>query len=244
MSNQTKFPKLGNKSWSRRVARLVVMFLLFPVAALVVERLRGAWAFKAWAREMTAKGAILEARKLWPPRSAAVVDFTNSLNRALQGLPEGIRKYTGQISCFVPGQLGGWQRGSQQARPMLRNGAQSEATWNDVDAAVKEAEPILAAVRQLMTNPPAGIGYDVSTMLENDTTPNLFFVRIGAQALQTAVCRDLHNHNLAGAVENLRALEGFTRLGKNDPGLVCLMSRVAVLGIAIEVLWDALQAEG
>ena len=39
MSNQTKFPKLGNKSWSRRVARLVVMFLLFPVAALVVERL-------------------------------------------------------------------------------------------------------------------------------------------------------------------------------------------------------------
>ena len=98
MSNQTKFPKLGNKSWSRRVARLVVMFLLFPVAALVVERLRGAWAFKAWAREMTAKGAILEARKLWPPRSAAVVDFTNSLNRALQGLPEGIRKYTGQIS--------------------------------------------------------------------------------------------------------------------------------------------------
>jgi hypothetical protein len=113
-----------------------------------------------------------------------------------------------------------------------------------VDAAVKEAQADLAALRQLMKTPPAGISYDFNAVLENVSVPNLVCVRIGAQALQTAAVRDLHHNDLAGAFENLTALEGFVRFEEDDPGLVSLMVRVAVVGITVEVLWDALHAEG
>jgi hypothetical protein len=95
-----------------------------------------------------------------------------------------------------------------------------------------------------MTNPPAGVAYDISTVLKNDTFPNFVFLRVGAHALQTAGICDLHNHNLAGTLEYLKSLEGFVELGKNDPGLSCLMIRVEVLGMTTELVWDALQAEG
>src|SRR6266550_1388607 len=74
-----------------------------------------------------------------------------------------------------------WFRAARQPASETRGVERHPIPYLDV--AVKEAEPILAAVRQLMKNPPPGIAYDISKMMENDTSPNLVFVRVGAQAL-------------------------------------------------------------
>ena len=48
----------------RHYSRLLVLLVLVPVAALVIERWRGQWALKVWKRQMAAKGEIFEAERL------------------------------------------------------------------------------------------------------------------------------------------------------------------------------------
>jgi hypothetical protein len=93
-----------------------------------------------------------------------------------------------------------------------------------------------------MKDPPPDMGYDIMEGLRTDSLPNLVSVRRGAQALHAAAINDLHNGNLAGALENLTALSGFVKLYADDPTLVSFMIRVAISGLSVDVCWDALQA--
>src|SRR6266704_2119471 len=242
MSIQLKHQDRAPKTRRSRIPGFLLLFALLFVALLALERLRGQWALKVWAKEMTAKGEILETKKLWPPASPEMTDFTRSLSNAVHKLPQRLCSYAGEISPIVPGPAGKWLRGSQQPMPVFSYRKASTNTWNDVDAAVKEAEPALAEIRRLMKSPPRGISYDISTV--DDNQPNSTSSRLGAHALQTSACLNLHNHNLPAAFDDLAALERFVTAGEDDPGLINLMIRIAVLGITIDVMWDALQAEG
>ena len=65
----------------------------------------------------------------------------------------------------------------------------------------------------------------VPLKLRTDSLPNLVSVRRGAQALHAAAMNDLHNGNLAGALENLTALAGCVKLHVDDPSLVNLVTK-------------------
>ena len=240
MSIQLKQTKSARKPWGRFKV-FVFLFIFVLPAIIVIERLRGQWALQVWAKEMTAQGEILDAKKLWPAPTTEMVEFTKSFSNAVQKLPRKILNYAGQISCVVP-TGSSWSRGSQQPQPVFDNGKVSTNGWSGLESAVAEAEPVLAEIRRLLKSPPRGIDYDIFT--NDDEIPNFVPVRLAAQSLQASTIRNLHNRDLPAAFDDLTALRGLITTGEDDPILVRLMIRMAVLGIAVDVTWDALGADG
>lgn len=71
-------PKRATRS--NRPLRLIFLLLLLGLlTAVVAERWRGQLALGRWKSEMTAKGEIFEAQRLWPPASEANLEFSNRL---------------------------------------------------------------------------------------------------------------------------------------------------------------------
>ena len=144
------------------------------------------------------------------------------------------------------GKLGGNYRrrtGSRQPAPLAYDQG-TPSTWQELNAALKEGEPGLRAIRQLMKNPPRAMEWEITQHLDMDRIPNFIGTRLSAQCLATAAINDLHRGNLADALENLEALQGCVRLNSDEPALVNFMIRVAVAGLGSDTGWDALQETG
>lgn len=228
----------------RRGLWLVLLSILAIVGAVGAERWRGAVGLRHWKRDMAAKGEIFEPRALWPAPSARAVAFSNQLAVVLGGLPTSLNRFSGQLSGIVTDPSGACRRGSQEPQPPLPRTETAPASWQDLDGAVRQAQPALRAIRQLMTDPPSGVGYDIAPRLEDDVIPNFVGLRRGAQALQSATIDALHCRDLQGALDNLTALAGFQKLYAQDPTLVSFMIRIAILGLTVDLSWDALASEG
>ena len=228
----------------RHYSRLLVLLVLVPVAALVIERWRGQWALKVWKRQMAAKGEIFEAERLWPTPSPRSLEFSNRLAQVMGQLLTRLAHYAGMLRGIVQEQPGLDRRGSQEPYPPTTQNRTATNTWQDLEVQIAQAQPALQALRQLMKDPPPGMGYDIVERLGEAGIPNFVSDRRGAQALHAAAMNDLHKGNLAGALENLTALSGFVRVYADDPTLVNFMIRVAITGLSVDVCWDALQANG
>jgi hypothetical protein len=227
----------------RRCSRLVVVLLLVASALLLAERWRGQWRLGSWKRQMRAKGEIFDAKRLWPSPSPAGVVFSNQFAQAIRQLPPGFWKYAGALSGIVQEDTGKFRRGSQEPLPPMTQKRPTN-TWQDLDTLTRQAQPSLALLREIMKTPPRAGGYDIVDVLENHSFPNYANVRRGAQSLHTAVIHDLHNGDLAGALENLTALSAFGRLHLDVPTVVSLMINMAISGLTTDACWDALQARG
>jgi len=229
---------------NRRV-RLFVCLLMGLSLALVTERLRGQWTLKSWKSRMAAKGELFEAPRLWPPASAANAAFSNGLAQATGDLRGRLADYAGQLSGIIGEQPGTYRRGSQEPRPpRLRNDGGTN-TWQKLDDLIQQSQPSLQSLCELMMHPPATMGRDIASDLEEaGSFPNFVGVRVGAQTLQAAVINDLHNGDRDRAVQDLTTLLAFARLHEQDPSLVGYMIRMAIIGLSIDVCWDALQADG
>jgi hypothetical protein len=226
----------------RRPPWFVVLALLF-VAALVGAHFRGRWLLKARARELAIRGEALDSTNLWPEISQKSVEFSNSLTAGVAGVTGSLRKYAGQAETFVADSSGKWHRGSQTPGPVIQ-GSSTTTSWEELAAAVEQNQNALRQLRELMKNPPSGMAYKLKYEFSEYAIPDFVSFRVGAQVLQAAALNDLHQGNLAGALDDMLAMRGFTRLYADDPGLVSLMIRIAILGIANNVCWDALQAKG
>jgi hypothetical protein len=172
------------------------------------------------------------------------LEFSNRLAQVMGQLPTGLAHYAGMLRGIVPEQPGQDRRGSQETYPPMTQNRTATNTWQDLDVQMAQAQPALQALRQLMKDPPPGMGYDIRERLGEASIPNFVSDRRGAQALHAAAMNDLHKGDLAGALENLTALSGFVRVYADDPSLVNFMIRVAITGLSVDVCWDALQANG
>jgi hypothetical protein len=123
-------------------------------------------------------------------------------------------------------------------------GSSTTTSWEELAAAVGENQNALKQLRELMKQPPTGVTYTLKGSFELAPLPNLVDFRIGAQLLQAAATSDLHRGDPSSALQDILAVNGFTILYGDDPGLVSLMIRIAILGIANDLCWDALQAKG
>ena len=233
----------GRLVWLRRWLGRLLVLLLAVGAVLFAERLRGQRALRQWEGEMTAKGERLKPSELWPAPDQRSIAFFNQLAALIEQLPPEIGVYAGSIEGIVQVQPGQCRRGSQEPRPVIPY-HDATNTWDDLKAAVNQAKPALDGLRVLLRDPPPGIGYDIQAGLEANSLPNFVRQRRGAQVLQTAAMNDLHQGNLAEALEDLVALSGFARLQTNDPTLVNYMIQIAIVGLSLDATWDALQANG
>jgi hypothetical protein len=211
---------------------------------LLVERWRGQWALNRWKHRMAAQGEIFEANRIWPQPSAQSLAFSNHLQRAVEQLPPGLSRFSGQISAIVVQEPGMARRGSQEPSPRFGSQTHGSNTWEELELEIRHAEPSLQVFRRILRDPPADMGYEILPRLESAGLANFINFRRSAQALQAAVIWNLHQGDLEGATDNLVPLAGFTRLYADDPNLVNYMIRIAVLGLSTEVAWDALQADG
>ncbi len=218
--------------------------VLVVVAALLMERWRGQWALNRWKQQMAAEGEIFEPDKMWPRPTARSLAVSNELRLAVEQLPPGLSRFSGQICAIVVKESGMARRGSQEPSPVLASQTTESNTWLELELEIRHAEPSLELLRKILRDPPADMGYEILSGLDKLSIPNFVNVRRAAQALQAAALSDLHRTNLAGAKDNLFALAGFTRLHAEDPSLVNYMIRIAILRLSTEVAWDALQADG
>jgi hypothetical protein len=231
----------------RRAQWLLPLLLLVPVAALVEEHWRGHWELQSWKHEMVAKGEIFDPAELWPPLDPDSMEFSNLLGGVAYGLPGKLKFYGGNLSAIIVDDAGQMRRGSQESHPVLSNPSDTKdqsCSWQELDALLQQSQPGLKYLRDRMKDPPTGLSFDFKQRLENDSPPNFVANRVAAQALQASAMNNLHKGNLEGAKQDLEALLSFDRLGEDDPGLVPFMIRIAVIGMSVDVCWDALQAEG
>ena len=177
--------------WGRRLCWLLPLFLL---GVLLAERWRGQYALAAWLRNKEAQGEFFDPEHLWPPSKPEDADFSNRLAQAIGQLPTRWRDYGGMLFGMVVAEPGQVRRGSQESQPPMYGGAKAANTWQDLDALVREGEPALHELRELMKNPAASLGPDVhKQLLEFDEPfPNFVNVRVTAQTLQTAALARLH----------------------------------------------------
>jgi hypothetical protein len=230
-----------------RVWWLLPLLLLAPVAALVEEHWRGHWVLQNWNHNMTAKGEIFEVAKLWPPMTPKSVAFSNQLAQAVKNLPGRLRDYGASIDTIIMDGSGQARRGSQESFPAYNHQAYFQDpgfNWQDLDAVVQKSRPALQQLRELMDNLPTGISYDIAQRLKDDPPPNYVVYRVAAQTFQASAMNNLHKGDIEGAELDIEALLSFGKLGAEDPSLTGYMIRIAIIGLSVDVCWDALQADG
>lgn len=243
MSQIFKEPERKVVSRKRRFFQLLAILVLGVAAALVVEHWRGERALRAWKERKLAEGEIFDPVKLWPAPSTNAAQFSNQLAAALAQIPKGLEKFAGYVSGISTDESGRTGRGSRQPRPVPPS-YPVQSTWPELESALKESEPGLKLLRQLMKDPPRSLGLTIDERLEEFLVPNYIGTRRSAQSLSAAAICNLHQNNIAVALENLEAMQGCARLYADEPTLVNYMVRVAVLGLADSAGWDALQETG
>ena len=230
---------------SCRPLRLIFLLLILGVLIVVVtERWRGQWALRRWKNEMAAKGEVFEAQRLWPPASSVNVEFSKRLAQLTGAVRGGLDGYSGSLLGIVMEPTGQYRRGSQEPRPprLLRDDVTK--TWQHLDGLLQQSQCSLQSMRELMKHPPSTMGRDVVKCLEDDWPSSFVGVRIGAQIQQTAALNDLHNCDLEKALQDLETILAFAKLYERDPSLISFMIRIAIVGLSVDVCWDALQADG
>ncbi len=232
--------KVGSGRWAGRV---FLVGLLALVAFLSVEHFRGRIALARWKKLATAKGKELQPAKFWPLPPAGLGEFSNRFSLAVRDIPQA-PILPGAVLALVPAGPGQARIGSQLPSPALTPSRGASTTWKDLDGQLKAAEPALREIRTLLKNPPATAGGDVEKLLRVEWTPSYTANRITAQALHAAAVNELRRGRLDAAAENLIALAAVAQLYRDDPTLVNQMVRVAVVGIASDTVWAALQSPG
>jgi hypothetical protein len=228
----------------RRLARLIFFLLFVALAALFVEHWRGERALRAWKNEMTAQGEIFDPNKLWPAPDPDGRKFSEQLAEAEGRLPKNLTKFAGLLAGLNVDESGRPSRGSQQVSPPFSYPQSHVSTWPELETATREAQPALDTIRKLMKSPPRTMDEEITKRLDMDVFPNFIKIRRVSQTLHAAALNDLHRGDLGAALENLEALQGCVRLHADDPWLVNYMIRVALIGLASDAGWDALQNDG
>jgi hypothetical protein len=121
-------------------------------------------------------------------------------------------------------------------------GAQpTDRDWSELAAEVEKASPILERVREALRQPVLAVEVDHSQWPKTQL-PHLSNTRLLARWLNSMATLELHNANLPGAVENITGVLGVAQLTANDRLLVSEFCRLAILGIAADATWAALQS--
>jgi hypothetical protein len=217
--------------WPAGLAGLAVLFVL-------VERVRGGWAWAAWEREVRAKGERLTVAELTP------VAPTNRETRILNAFEAqaalGVRPPAdapGVMRRVAPGKA----RVTWAAESWIEN--EGSNSWARLESSLAGLRDQLPAVRAGLTNRAFFIRLDYDQGFDL-LLPHLAAEKGLVQALNLGVLDALHRGRLAEAQENLAALTAAVDLSREQPLVISQLVRIACGALAQGAVWEALQADG
>ncbi|MCB1127969.1 MAG: hypothetical protein KDM81_15855, partial [Verrucomicrobiae bacterium] len=225
----------------RRYLILTAILIALPLLYLVEERVRGEWLLARTRRELSAGGEKLTINELLPrvPEGTNVVLLTPDQARSQFNL--GSRtgdEVPATARMLSPGRaVVSWQRDR-----WLDKEAKAY-TWDDFARATAGRLEQLPELRSQLTNQVLHVTLNYSegwTLL----LPHLAAFKGACQALCQAAVYDLHQGDLAPALDNLHAVARLTDLLRNEPLMIDQLVRVAIAAIARGTIWEALQADG
>jgi hypothetical protein len=213
------------------------------LAAVLVGRHAGDGrkALTKYKAELRAQGEKLTFQELAAPSTEETNNFHTLLTNAVARLKVGVvqpsllepRRFTSPGHArvlFQESALSSW-RGVAKT---------NQSGWENLAAAMKQNEAVLADLRSCLKHPAAQMG--PKTNLLSGPIPNFFALRTAAQWFMGASIDQLHQGNAQMALENLEALIALARCFEQEPSIVAQMIRVAIAGLGTAVTWEALQA--
>jgi tRNA A-37 threonylcarbamoyl transferase component Bud32 len=219
----------------KRTLLKVLAPTLAVVALLVFDHLRGRWALAAWRREQAARGEVIDIFRLWPATSPEDKAAAERLMAAGRKLDDHLSTWAGQLTGMIRVGRGKATRGSQSA----------QANWEELGAKLNLARPALEEIRAAAANPPRFQCLELQEFfISGRGIPNFVALRGMAQSFHVAALSDLHRGDLSASLPELVTLAALARVNEADLGVVAQLIRLAILGLAVDVMWDALQAPG
>lgn len=226
---------------TKRLFAVVLILLLLPWLWLIAERLRGEWQFAAWTRAMQARGEkltlddLLEEQTL-PERVTLLAPA--DLEALLGGLssaretapPLGRITGPGRAIAFAP-------------RTVWLGADARERGWADYAQNTAGDRERLPAIRLRLRNETLRARLDYRQGFDLQL-PHLARLKGAAQAFAYETAYDLHRGDHAGALANLQASAELIELGLDEGFLISQLVRIAVGGVALDAVWEALQSDG
>jgi hypothetical protein len=222
------------------VALLVVLLLVG--VALMLRQSAARRELLAYKSQLQAQGELLTWADLGYPRDPETNDCINQLKLALQKIvKQKLEPGTLKIMSFDPD--GSIQPIWASPNPAWHDLADSNLMWADFDLKMQAFQPVFVEIREALRDPPLRCIADPTNYA---VRPSHDFItqRNVAQWLALQVIYALREQNLSLALDSLLTLRQLVRLQEEDPMLISQTIRVAILGLALNATWEALQAPG
>jgi hypothetical protein len=197
---------------------------------------------------LAAKGEELSLIKLSPPFSKEAVAYHQHFNDLVASLettpidPLGINVVdlgTGKLSRVAWDLPGPMRVAGNHTLTTSSNG-----DWAGLSRQIEASEPALSKLRDILTVAPSGSVFNQTDPYGYKSPIQFASQRKAAFFLAAAVLAGLHHDHIEAAHTNLQALIALARLRDEGGALTYHMIHAALIGFAISVTWESLQAPG
>jgi hypothetical protein len=194
---------------------------------------------------LKAAGAITELNADLPPVPSPEKDGT-AIFRQAAAL---VRTNYGFLDTnyFEPVQMVTWGKASiLWQQPDLRDG-ESTNSWEDIEAAVRQDQPLLELLSQLPDHPEFNfqLHYELGCKAYNDFN-NLYLIELKRSAahLAKAILVDLHRGDLTAAITHERALLTLVQAVQSQRLVISELVGSSILSMSESCLWGIVQSAG
>ncbi len=224
-----------------RLGLLLVALSLLAFSTIWWLR-RGPSELERWQTKMRARGEKLALKDFARPRLNSF-DDTESLLAAVTRFAGRSWQTSGPVFDRLPEPPPG-QRRVAWAQDFCEGYDGISSDWDSLRKQLDQAKPAIDALAQRMEDPLRDPGWDYSQWTVSRGIPGLVAYRTTAQSIANAVLLQLHNHENPSALARLIVLFRLSQVYREGYLLVNQMVRLAVLRLAVDALWQALQAPG
>ena len=230
------------KKGTPRVLGMIAAGLGLILLLVMVGVWRDQQAVRLFKDALIAGGENLKVNELIPPYFAeahqAAIELTGAASRFPNNSPIVSLNPPRKMRIIAPGKATvGWQV------PDLREEAGQTNRWEDLDAELAAAEPVLRELRKLLKSPSfnwnLAYGQGFSLLM-----PHLAKIKQIVQWLATATMNDLHASRLDLALANHTAMLQAVNSLQDEPLIISQLVRAACAAIAFTATWEALQTNG
>ena len=226
----------------RRTAMALAALIVLGILFILEENIRGRIQLNAYKKELRAKGEKLTLEELDLPKAPkenngaeAFLQAANELEKLKDACPAVFSGVGSIHQGYVPGR----KHVLTMEKEILV--ISKTNSWDDLSKEIKEANPVLAKMREALKQPSLAVDLNYKRAFENPV-PHLAKLRASARSLWVAALNDLHQKNLNGALQNNEALADLVRFQKNERLVISQLVRIAVGGIALNTPWEILQS--
>jgi hypothetical protein len=229
----------GLKYSRKRLAVAVIGLGLIGVCAWALFGRRQS-ALDRWMAEMRAKGEKLTITELGlnrPPRTNAAMEVIETAASRFKALDRA--KVVARFESAEA--FGSAHKRVEWAQTNLNSTIGRVLDWDALGGELTGLRPVLTSIHAIMSDPPLDSGRDYTG---TSRTVNFVAMRGVAQSLHDITMYDLHRGNISLAHQDLLTLVGMAHLHTESWHIVEQMIRSAIAGLAVDAVWNALQAPG